>query len=200
MNKEMQIFKNEEFGQVRVVMVGSEPYFVGKDVAEVLGYKRTTKAIQDHVDEEDKILLDKTQSQNGIQLDYKILGQRGGYIISESGLFGLILNSEIPSAKKFKRWVTSDVLPTIRKTGGYVANDDMFIDIYLPFADDQTKLLFRSTLSTVRSQNEIINTQKKEIEHKSSVIEGLVEDVDLATKRQRINQIIKYGGEVVIWV
>lgn len=92
-------------------MIGSEPYFAGKDVAEILGYADPNKAIAMHVDEDDK-LNDKTASS---------LGQRGGWFINESGLYSLILSSKLPNAKKFKRWVTSEVLPAIRKTGTYTA-------------------------------------------------------------------------------
>lgn len=111
--------------------------------------------------------------------------------INESGLYSLIFGSKLESAKKFKHWITSEVLPTIRKTGGYVNNDEMFINTYLPFADESTKLLFCHTLKTVREQNAIIQNQKKEIMHKEDVIIGLVEDIDLATKRQRITQIVR---------
>ena len=81
-------------------------------------------------------------------------------IINESGLYSLILSSKLPSAKEFKRWITSDVLPKIRKTGGYVNNDDLFINTYLPFADDTTKLLFKSTLQVINNQNKLIEEQK----------------------------------------
>lgn len=106
---EIQIFNSPEFGSVRTLVIDNEPWFVGKDVAEVLGYKDTNKAIAMHVDEEDK-LNDKTASS---------LGQRGGWLINESGLYSLILSSKLESAKKFKRWVTSEVLPALRKTGQY---------------------------------------------------------------------------------
>ena len=108
---DLRIFDNPEFGQVRTAMIGSEPYFAGKDVAEILGYADPNKAIAMHVDEDDK-LNDKTASS---------LGQRGGWFINESGLYSLILSSKLPNAKKFKRWVTSEVLPAIRKTGTYTA-------------------------------------------------------------------------------
>ncbi len=108
---DLRIFDSPEFGQVRTAMIGSEPYFAGKDVAEILGYADPNKAIAMHVDEDDK-LNDKTASS---------LGQRGGWFINESGLYSLILSSKLPNAKKFKRWVTSEVLPAIRKTGTYTA-------------------------------------------------------------------------------
>ena len=109
MANEIKIFENEEFGSVRTMEINGEPYFVGKDVAEILGYANTSKALIDHVDDEDKLNNETLSS----------LGQRGGWLINESGLYSLILSSKLPTAKKFKRWVTSDVLPAIRKTGSY---------------------------------------------------------------------------------
>lgn len=110
---ELQIFNNGEFGNVRSLMIDNEPWLVGKDVAEALGYKDVNHAILDHVDEEDKV-NSKTQGQITPEL-----GQRGSWLINESGLYSLILSSKLPNAKKFKRWVTSEVLPTLRKTGSY---------------------------------------------------------------------------------
>lgn len=106
---ELQIFENEEFGAIRTVTINNEPWFVGKDVAEALGYSDQNKAIAMHVDEEDK-LNDKTASS---------LGQRGGWFINESGVYALVFGSKLESAKKFKHWVTKEVLPSIRKTGAY---------------------------------------------------------------------------------
>lgn len=103
--------------QVRTVVRDGEPWFVGKDVASILGYRDLNKAIAMHVDEEDK-LNDKTSSSFGLNL-----GQRGGWFINESGLYGLIMSSKLPTAKDFKRWVTSEVLPTIRKHGAYMDTD-----------------------------------------------------------------------------
>lgn len=112
---DIQIFENPEFGKVRTVVINDEPWFVGKDVAEALGYERESKAVVDHVDEDDREMVDgKTQSCFGIEL-----GQRGGWLINESGMYSLVLSSKLPTAKKFKHWVTSEVLPSIRKTGSY---------------------------------------------------------------------------------
>mgnify|MGYP000661045308 CR=1 FL=1 len=158
---DIQVFENKEFGQVRTVVVNNEPWFVGKDVADVLGYSNASKAVIRHVDEEDKkfLMLNIADSQYGNVSP----GQSKTAVINESGLYSLILSSKMPKAKQFKHWVTSEVLPTIRKTGGYVHNDDAFIDTYLPFADDQTKLLFRSTLSTVRNLNAKIEQDKPKV-------------------------------------
>lgn len=100
---------NFEDHEVRTVEIDGNPWFVGKDVATVLGYQNGSKALSDHVDEEDKLNNESLSS----------LGQRGGWLINESGLYSLILSSKLPNAKAFKRWVTSEVLPTIRKTGSY---------------------------------------------------------------------------------
>ena len=106
---ELQIFNNAEFGQVRTVTLDNEPWFVGKDIADALGYERARNAIRQHVDNEDKLTHQISAS-----------GQnRNMTIINESGLYSLILSSKLPSAKKFKRWVTSEVLPMIRRTGSY---------------------------------------------------------------------------------
>lgn len=106
---ELRTFKNDEFGEVRTLVINNEPWFVGKDVTKILGYTNPSKALLDHVDDEDKLNNESLSS----------LGQRGGWLINESGLYSLILSSKLPTAKKFKHWVTSDVLPSIRKTGAY---------------------------------------------------------------------------------
>ena len=113
MNNNLEIFSNGEFGDVRVVMTSGCPWFVGKDVANILGYTNASKALTDHVDSEDKLNNDSLSS----------LGQRGGWLINESGLYSLILSSKLPRAKEFKHWVTSEVLPAIRKTGSYTVKE-----------------------------------------------------------------------------
>lgn len=113
MTNELEIFKNEEFGEIRTVIIDGEPWFVGKDIATALGYSNASKALNDHVDKEDKL--------NNVSLSS--LGQRGGWIINESGVYSLILLSKLPSANKFKHWVTSEILPAIRKHGLYATED-----------------------------------------------------------------------------
>ena len=107
---DLKIFENKEFGRVRTVTVNNEPYFVGKDVADILGYSNSRKAITDHVDEEDK----------GVTKCDTLGGRQDLTVINESGLYSLIISSKMPKAKQFKRWVTSEVLPSIRKHGGYL--------------------------------------------------------------------------------
>ena len=110
MGNELKIFENEEFGKVRTLLKDGEPYFVGKDVADILGYKDTVNALKSHVDEEDK---------TGWQITTPSRGTQTATIINESGVYSLVFGSKLPAAKKFKRWVTSEVLPAIRKTGSY---------------------------------------------------------------------------------
>lgn len=113
---ELQVFNNSEFGELRTVTIDGEPWFVGKDVATALGYLNPSKALIDHVDEEDKINNESLSSNNE---SLSSLGRRGGWLINESGLYSLILSSKLPTAKRFKRWVTAEVLPSLRKTGSY---------------------------------------------------------------------------------
>lgn len=107
-------FTNDVFGNIRGVEINGEPWLVGKDVAEVLGYKNTRDALSKHVDDEDK---------NTVAI-YDGIGNPNKVIINESGFYSLVLRSKLPEAKKFKRWVTSEVLPQIRKTGGYIPVDE----------------------------------------------------------------------------
>lgn len=107
---ELQIFRSEDFGNIRIATANGEPWFVGKDVTDILGYTNPSKALADHVDDDDKLNNESLSS----------LGQRGGWLINESGLYSLILSSKMPNAKKFKHWVTSEVLPNIRKHGAYM--------------------------------------------------------------------------------
>ncbi len=191
---EVTIFTNDKFGEIRTVEINGEPWFVGKDVAMALGYSNTRDALSRHIDNEDKTSVVIPDS--GSNYKSKTI------LINESGLYSLILSSKLPSAKEFKRWVTSDILPTIRKTGGYVNNDDLFIDTYLPFADNQTKLLFSTTLATVRNQNNVIQKQREENkrlsednEHKQEIINGFTDDIDIYKKKDIINRICRRRHE-----
>lgn len=115
---ELQIFKHEEFGEIRMMEVNGNPYFVGKDVAEILGYSNSRKALADHVDEDDK----------GVTKCDTLGGSQQLTVINESGLYSLILSSKLPTAKRFKHWVTSEVLPSIRKNGGYISGQETLSD------------------------------------------------------------------------
>lgn len=112
MSDSLRVFNNEEFGTIRTVMIDGEPWFVGKDVAEALGYTNPRDALSKHVDDEDK----KT-----VAIRDGIRGNPNVTVINESGVYSLILSSKLPNAKKFKRWVTAEILPSVRQTGSYSA-------------------------------------------------------------------------------
>lgn len=114
----MTVFRDERFGEVRTATINGEPWFVGKDVAEMLGYKEPSKAVRERVDPEDKGVSD-LDTPGGIQRTV---------IINESGLYSLILSSKLPQAKEFKRWVTSVILPALRRTGSYIAGEEKMDD------------------------------------------------------------------------
>ncbi len=114
MNNDLQVW-NYENSEIRTVTIDNEPWFVAKDVTNILGYTNASKAISDHVDTEDKLNNESLLS----------LGQRGGWIVNESGLYSLVLSSKLPTAKKFKRWVTNEVLPSIRKHGAYMTDQTL---------------------------------------------------------------------------
>ena len=132
---ELQVYKNAEFGSVRTTTISGQPYFVGKDVAGILGYTNTRKALIDHVDEEDK---DDVTIRDAIGRNQTMTA------INESGLYSLILSSKMPNAKKFKRWVTNEVLPAIRKHGLYatddlIANPDLAIAAFTALKEEREK-------------------------------------------------------------
>lgn len=156
----ISVFKNAEFGSVRTAVIDGEPFFVGKDVALILGYENQNRDIIAHVDEDDRIMLSsETQYRNGIEFNYKELGQRGGWLINESGLYCLILSSKLPAAKKFKRWVTSEVLPSIRKTGSYSDVPKTFAEALRLAAEQQEE---------IERKNALIAEQKPKVEYVDS--------------------------------
>ena len=193
---EVTIFSDNlhpEFGNLRGLTIDGEPWFVGKDVAIALGYQNGSRDINRHVFEEDR------QNYRNGTFD----SNRGMTIINESGLYSLILSSKLPSAKEFKHWVTAEVLPTIRKTGGYInqGQEDLFIDTYMPFLDENYKNLFKLNLQaldqqnkTIRKQKVIIETQKQDIKDFQEALDAYTKDVPLATKRMLINRLIRFPG------
>lgn len=176
MENAIKIFRSEEFGQVRTLTINETPYFVGKDVAEILGYSNPQKAIRDHVDVEDKTVNES----------FRVNGTKG-ILINESGLYSLILSSKLPKAKEFKRWVTSEVLPTIRKTGGYVSSTEQFISTYLGNVDENTKQLFRLNLNTIEQLNRKIESDKPKVLFADSVC-GSETSILVGTLAKILNQ------------
>lgn len=145
-------FKNPAFGSIRTISINEEPWFVGKDITEILGYANTKDAIISHVDEEDKRIIQRSENAT-----FEI-PNRGLTVINESGLYSLILSSKLPKAKEFKRWVTSEVLPTIRKTGGYVNNTAQFVDSYF----GQLNLEQKRALTLMFDESKRMSEQLKE--------------------------------------
>ena len=143
---ELQVYKNAEFGSVRTTTLGGQSYFVGKDVAGILGYSNSRKALIDHVDEEDK----------GVTKCDTLGGKQDLIIINESGLYSLILSSKMPNSKRFKRWVTNEVLPSIRQHGVYAT--DSFIKKSI---EDPAWAI--SVLQKLQSQNEMVAMQQQMI-------------------------------------
>lgn len=145
---EIKIFNNKEFGNIRTVNIDGEPWFVGKDVAEALGYSNSRKALADHVRDDDK----------GVTKCDTLGGKQDLTVINESGLYALIFGSKLESAKRFKHWVTSEVLPAIYHNGGYIQGQENLSD---------TELMAKAILvaqKTIEQKNQIIEKQKEKIE------------------------------------
>lgn len=200
---DIQIFNNPEFGDIRTTEVNGEPMFVGNDIAKALGYKETAKAIREHVDEEDK----------GVSVLDTPGGKQTMTVINESGLYSLILSSKLEGAKKFKRWVTSEVLPSIRKTGRYdVSVPKSFAEALRLAAEQQEKIEAleiesQKQLAIISEKDEKIGEQTKQIavmEKKVSYLDTILASKDTVTITQiaqdygksavTFNQILKENG------
>ena len=163
--KDLQIFSFNGL-DVRTVLIDGEPYFVGKDIAEILGYAKSRNAIKNHVDDEEK-------------KDAPIQGDLGGTqtmtVINESGLYSLILSSKLPTAKKFKHWVTSEVLPAIRKHGGYLTDEKIEEVLYNP----DTLIKLATQLKDEREGRLIAEQQVAELKPKASYYDTILNNKDL---------------------
>ena len=162
---ELTVFNNHTFGQLRTFLVDDDPWFVAKDVCGVLGYTNVSKAVADHVDMEDKLNNETLLS----------LGQRGGWLINESGLYSLIMTSKMPNARVFKHWVTHDVLPTIRRTGGYLearADDS---------PEDILALALKVADATIKRREErirLLESERRELMPKASFYDAVADSDD----------------------
>ena len=180
MANEIKIFENEEFGSVRTMEINGEPYFVGKDVATILGYVKPENAIANHVDDEDKT----TTLIQGTGSNYK----SNAVIINESGLYSLILSSKLPKAKEFKHWVTSEILPSIRKTGGYLANSDMMVSTYFGNLPPEQQTLVKGLFDNIIAQQTKIDTL-------TTTNEVLTTDILSWADRPLVNALVRrYAG------
>ena len=182
---ELQIFNNAEFGSVRSLMVNGEPYFVGRDVAKILGYANPNDALAKRVDEEDK----------GVAKCDTLGGSQELIIINESGLYSLILSSKLPSAKRFKRWVTSEVLPAIRKHGVFVMDDivnttDALIEALQAFKAERLQRV------ALEEENAVQKQQLSEMRPKASYYDVVLNSPDLVS----VTEIAKDYGKSAQWL
>lgn len=185
-NGQLQVFQNEAFGQMRVIVKDGEPWFAGKDVAEALGYNNTKKALIDHIDEDDKQLIQRSQIvtlENHLRKEVfpfnfvpAEIPNRGLTFINESGVYSLILRSKLPAAKQFKRWVTSEVLPAIRKHKMYLTPETAKEAI-----DDPSVFLAKAMLVA----NDVIEQQK------TKIVEQRQEILKLAPKAEKYDKYMK---------
>ena len=177
---ELKIFQSEEFGEVRTVTIDGEPWFVGKDVAEVLGYKNQNDALSKHVDDEDK---------DTIAIRDSIGRNRDTPIINESGLYCLVLSSNLPSAKKFKRWVTNEVLPSLRKHGMYATEET--IDKILSNPDFGIRLL--SELKEEREKTKLLKNENEQLKPKA-LFADTVSASDTSILIGQLAKLLKQNG------
>ena len=150
---DLQQFTSAQFGDIRALSIDGDPWFVGKDIAERLGYTNPLKAIRDHVDPEDK----------GVNEMDTPGGRQPLIFINESGLYSLVLSSKLPSAKAFKRWITHDVIPTIRKTGGYVNDTIAFVNAYFPELNETQKAAIGTMLDESRRMGQQLKEQAPKV-------------------------------------
>lgn len=180
---EISVFENSEFGSIRGVEINGEAWLVGKDVAERLGYKDTSDALKKHVDVEDKLTRRFADSGQNREM----------YIINESGLYSLVLGSKLPNARRFKRWVTGEVLPAIRRTGGYIAGEDTMTDDELlakALQVMQAKLDEREArIAGLSAENSRLSVQKQIMQPKADYFDALVDRNLLTSFRETAKEL-----------
>jgi prophage antirepressor-like protein len=183
----IQTFKHEMFGEIQILIDNGNAYFPATDVAERLGYTNPHKAIIDHCKKDGLTNREVTDNLGRVQKKN---------FITEGNLYRLVSKSKLPDAERFETWVFDEVLPTVRKTGGYVANEDLFIHTYLAHADDQTKLLFKATLETVRKQNEKISLMQP----KANYFDALVDRNLLTNFRDTAKELQIPERKFIFWL
>lgn len=208
------ITKEFQGNKVNTFMWNDRACWIANEIVSLFDYADTSKTTQDCIIAEEfeigieyevlvkddlKVFKNMVNSLTTV----KVVSQNTANltIFYEDGLYGFLQYTDKPAGGKFRRWIRREVLPAINHTGGYIANEDLFINTYLPYADENTKLLFKNNLSLIREQNNTISMQKlkiteqsKEIEHKEGVIINLVDEISLAEKRQVLNRVVRYKG------
>ena len=194
---ELQIFNNEQFGEIRAVELNGEPWFVGKDVAQALGYEKPTDAVRKHVDAEDR----------GISKMETPSGKQDMTVINESGLYSLVLSSKLPNAKKFKRWITTEVIPSIRKHGAYmtpdtmrrfIADPDFAIGLLTALKDEQAKS--RALEAENEKQSQLLADYEPKVQYLETILqsEGTMTTAQIAAdygmSAIQLNQILRDAG------
>ena len=187
MTSELKVFENPTFGQVRTVEIDGEPYFVGKDVATILGYSNPRDAISKHVDDEDK----------GVAKCDTLGGRQEILFINESGLYSLILSSKLPGAKEFKRWVTSEVVPSIRKTGGYIKGQETMTPDELMA---KALMVAQQTLADREARISQLTVDKAIMQPKADYFDELVERGLLTNFRETAKQLGIPPRKFVNWL
>ena len=160
MDHDIQLFHNDDFGDIRTVIIDGEPWFVAKDVASLLGYKETAKAVRFHIDDEDK----------GVSILDTPGGKQRITVINESGVYCLILSSNLPKARLFKHWVTSEVLPSLRKTGRYGTDDAAYlINKFFPVATEQQRMFLQTALLQIETLTATIAENQPKVDFAEQV-------------------------------
>ena len=182
--EKLEIFSNDDFGEIRVVEIQGEPWFVGKDVAEVLGYAKPLNALSTHIDEDDSLKQGLTDSMGRIQETI---------LINESGLYSLILSSKLPTAKAFKKWVTTEVLPSIRKHGGYISGQaEMSPEELMAKAlqvAQKTLEEREARIKTLTAQNSALIVEKQMLQPKADYFDELVDRNLLTNFRETAKEL-----------
>lgn len=176
MANEMKIFENAQFGKLEVINKNGDPWFFGKDIAHCLGYTNPSKALGDHVDSDDK----------GVTKRYTLGGAQNVTIINESGLYSLVIASKLPEARQFKRWITHEVIPSIRKTGGYIAGQDQMTD---------AELMAKAVLV---AQNTIAEREKRIASMKITIESQQTRIVELTPKAEYCDTVLDTKGLINI--
>lgn len=207
---QIQLFTNSVFGNVRAIKIENKVWFVGEDVVSDLGYNLTTNSYTTFIKRfvKDKYCLkvdSKTQLQNVIEINYKDLGQRGGYLINQYGVIQLVMNSSMEEAEQFQDWILEEVIPSVLATGTYSIKQDSYMiedpieraKLWIKEEEvrRQLELDNQEKQKLIEEQEERIQEQETEIVHKEDVIISLTQDVSIAEKRQRINDIVRYGAK-----